>query len=71
MIGTVMDLIPAKLSHSESRSTREKMNTAIWNYVAEIFERSEMEFRKTRDGESQVLLWLSIGEDYVDFSEGS
>jgi hypothetical protein len=70
MIETVMDLIPAKLSHSEWRSTRENINTAIRNYVAEIFERSEMEFRTTREGESQVRLWMSIGEDCVDFQKG-
>lgn len=70
MIENVMDLIPAKLSNSEWRSLRENINTAIWDYVREIFEQSSIQFLKTRDGKSEIRLWMSVGQDCVDFQKG-
>ena len=70
MIETVMDLMPAKLSSSEWRAVSDNIHTAIRAYVGDIFTRSSFAFRKTRDGKSEVRLWMSIGQDCVDFQKG-
>lgn len=70
MIEVIMDSIPVKLSNSEWKSVRHTIHNSIWDYVGDIFTRSSIEFHKTREGNSEVRLWMSIGQDCVDFQKG-
>ena len=69
MIETVMDAIPAKLSHKEWTSLRENIHDVTWSYVSEIFTRSSIAFHRSRDGHSEVRLWMTVGADCVDFQK--
>jgi hypothetical protein len=69
MIETVMDLIPAKLSSSEWRSLRDSINKVIWGYVESIFDHSTIAFEKSLDCKSKVRLWMTVGEECVNFQK--
>lgn len=69
MVETVMDLIPAKLSHSEWRGLRDNIHTALWSYVGDIFDASSIEFRNRKDN-PEIRLWMTIGRDCADFQKG-
>ena len=70
MIETIMDSIPVKLSNSEGKSVRNAIRDLIWAYVGDIFSRSSIEFHKSREGNAEVRLWMSIGQERVDFQKG-
>lgn len=70
MIEAVMDSMPQRLSNREWRSVNESVHTIIKAYVDDIFERSSIGFLKSREGKSEVRLWMSIGQDCVDFQKG-
>lgn len=70
MIEAVMDALPVKLSNSEWRSVNERVHSIIKVYVGDIFARSSIGFNKGRDGKGEIRLWMSIGQDCVDFQKG-
>jgi len=69
MIDTVMEFIPAKLSHTEWRTLRDDIHTTIWAYVGDIFDASSIEFYPSREG-AEARLFMSISEYSADFQKG-
>lgn len=69
MIDSVMEIIPAKLSHREWRSLRDNIHTYIWAYVGDVFDESSIEFHTSRDG-IEARLFMSVSEDSDDFQKG-
>ena len=69
LIDSIMEIIPAKLSHSEWRSLRDNIHTYIWAYVGDIFDESSIEFHTQRDG-IEARLFMSISENSEDFQKG-
>lgn len=69
MVDAIVDLVPVKLSSTEWRELREKIHTCLWEYIRDLFDSSAIEFRD-RNGASEVRLWMTVGQDCVDFQKG-
>lgn len=63
----IMSLIPGQLTHVEWRALEEKVQSALWKHVSALFGGSAIEIRKTGTTKPEIRLWMSIGEDCVDF----
>lgn len=69
MIDSIMEIIPAKLSHTEWRKLRDDIHTLIWAYVGSIFNESSIELHTYKDG-VKARIFMSVSEMSDDFQKG-
>lgn len=70
MIDTIMDFVPVKMTPRECRELRANIDTSLFASIRDLFDRSSIEFRKSRGEGSEIRLWMSVGQDCVDFQRG-